>query len=428
MDIATGLKKVRQGVASISLATMLVSMLLTGVAQAAVANYNDVPAGAWYYTPVMTIANAAIVDGPSALNNYNYNPTGVVNRAMMTKFAVLAAKFTLVNPATPSFKDEDKAAWYYPYVETAAAHGVVSGYKDISGTLTGNFGPGDSVTREQAAKILVNAFSLAAFTPVNASFPDVNPTMWSYSFIETARHWSVLKGNPDGTFKPFNNINRAELAQMVVGAMNPVALVDQPPAVAGALTVALASDTAKGTTLPSNATSVSLMKVNFVAATSDVKINGLTIHKSGVSALPSAFQGYLYNGNDRLTSGKSFSGTTDDMVFTNLNLSISKGNTLALTFKGDMGDVTTTGNVQFQVKAVDSTAASVGGLPVTSSEFALSTTDVGSVTITKNGTVTNPKVGEDGVTIAKFKIAAATEAANIQQLGLYLAGTITTTD
>lgn len=426
MDIATGLKKVRQGVASISLATMLVSMLLTGVAQAAVANFNDVPAGAWYYTPVMTLANAAVIDGPSAVNNYNYNPNGSVNRAMMTKFAVLAAKFPLTN--TSSFKDVDQAAWYAPYVNTAAAHGVVGGYKDVNGNLTGNFGPGDYVTREQAAKILVNAFSLAASTPVNASFPDVTPTMWSYSFVETARHWSVLKGNPDGTFKPFNNINRAELAQMVVGAMNPVALVDQPPVVSGALTVALASDTAKGTTVPSNATAVSLMKVNFVAGASDVKINGLTIHKSGVSALPAAFQGYLYNGNDRLTSGKSFSGTTDDMVFTNLNLSISKGNTLALTFKGDMGDVITTGNVQFQVKAVDSTAASVGGLPVTSSEFALSTTDVGSVTITKNGTVTNPKVGEDGVTIAKFKIAAATEAANIQQLGLYLAGTITTSD
>ena len=84
------------------------------------------------------------------------------------------------------------------------------------------FGPGDAVTREQFAKMAVGALNLTSDTTGGPHFPDVGSDRWSYSFVETLYNWSVVDGYPDGSFKPGNDINRAEIAKMVVGAMNPV--------------------------------------------------------------------------------------------------------------------------------------------------------------------------------------------------------------
>jgi len=66
-----------------------------------------------------------------------------------------------------------------------------------------------------------NALALTTKTDGGPHFPDVGTDRWSYSFVETLYNWSVVDGYPDGTFGPGKNINRAEIAKMVVGAMNP---------------------------------------------------------------------------------------------------------------------------------------------------------------------------------------------------------------
>lgn len=46
------------------------------------------------------------------------------------------------------------------------------------------------------------------------NFPDVKPTDWFYEDVENMVLWDVIRGNSDGTFKPGNYINRAELSVM----------------------------------------------------------------------------------------------------------------------------------------------------------------------------------------------------------------------
>lgn len=48
-------------------------------------------------------------------------------------------------------------AWFAPYVRDAADRGIVSGYRGQDGRPLGMFGPGDSVTVEQLAKIAIEA-------------------------------------------------------------------------------------------------------------------------------------------------------------------------------------------------------------------------------------------------------------------------------
>ena len=47
-----------------------------------------------------------------------------------------------------------------------------------------------------------------------ASFPDVKSTDWFYDDVMNMVDWGVIEGNDDGTFKPGNNVNRAELSAM----------------------------------------------------------------------------------------------------------------------------------------------------------------------------------------------------------------------
>lgn len=211
-----GLNKVRRGIASFSLVMIIASFFAVSVAQAA--TFSDVQPSDWFSPYVEQLA----ADGILNTSTGTYRPADLVNRAEMAKLAVEAFKLTLENPDTPTFKDVPKGSWFYQYVETAAKNGIVGGYKDQTGTLTGYFGPGDSLTREQAMKILVLAAPLTTNTKGGPHFSDVPASAWSYEYVETGYNWSVVDGYADGTFNPTKNINRAEIAKMVVNAMNPV--------------------------------------------------------------------------------------------------------------------------------------------------------------------------------------------------------------
>lgn len=112
-----------------------------------------------------------------------------------------------------SFSDVSSADWYGPYVEWAASEGLISGYKDAAGNLTGQFGPQDTLTRAQLAVILWR----------NAG----SPTASSAGFIDTRGHWAekavdwcaqqgIVTGyDGTGNFGPDDNITREQLCTML---------------------------------------------------------------------------------------------------------------------------------------------------------------------------------------------------------------------
>ena len=215
MDITTSLKKIRRGVASFSLAAMVASFFAIGVAQAQ--TFPDVNPDAYYYVPVENLVAQGVIKGDQP----EYRPNDNVNRAEMAKLAVLAFGYEVETPDTPSFKDVSKDDWFYPYVETAKKHGIINGYKTAEGDLTGYYGPGDSLTREQAAAIIVKAAPLTENTTCGPSFPDVTLNMWSYKFVETLYAWSVIDGYENGNFGPADNVTRGQIAKILSNAMNP---------------------------------------------------------------------------------------------------------------------------------------------------------------------------------------------------------------
>ena len=63
-----------------------------------------------------------------------------------------------------------------------------------------------------AVALLMFGTSVFALT---TSFPDVPEGVWFYEDVMNLASWDVIRGYPDGTFKPGNNANRAEIAAML---------------------------------------------------------------------------------------------------------------------------------------------------------------------------------------------------------------------
>ena len=107
--------------------------------------FSDVPASDPFYSYVETAAHANIVSGYA---DGTFRPAANVTRGQLSKITVAAAGWSLQNPAAPSFIDVAPGSAFYPFVETAVCHGVVSGYADRT------FRPGADAVRGQIAKIV----------------------------------------------------------------------------------------------------------------------------------------------------------------------------------------------------------------------------------------------------------------------------------
>ena len=111
--------------------------------------------------------------------------------------------------------DDLEPDWYADYkteVYTLFHLGVVSGYPD------GSFDPEGLLTREQFVKLLVSAAGLEATGPVDPGFADVGPDRWSSAWIGAAEAAGWLDVEK-GAFEPARPITREEMAFMLDKAL-----------------------------------------------------------------------------------------------------------------------------------------------------------------------------------------------------------------
>ena len=105
------------------------------------------------------------------------------------------------------FKDVPAGAWYTTAVSTLANLGVISGYQD------GSFGPDRNITRAELATILARFFGTPGDSVLD-HFTDISGN-WARKYINQAAEAGLVYGYTDGTFRPDQNITRAETIVMV---------------------------------------------------------------------------------------------------------------------------------------------------------------------------------------------------------------------
>lgn len=89
---------------------------------------------------------------------------------------------------------------------------VISGYPD------GSYKPAGIVTRGEMAKIIICALGLEEYVGGTSGFSDM-AGHWSDKYVAYAASLGIINGYPDGTFKPDNTVSYDEAAKMLVAAL-----------------------------------------------------------------------------------------------------------------------------------------------------------------------------------------------------------------
>ena len=99
------------------------------------------------------------------------------------------------------------------YDDISAAY--TAGY--FQGTSKSTASPNATLTREEAATMLCRNLMLQPVSGENLSFTDSRlASSWSRGYIKAAADEGILRGDPDGKFRPLDNITRGEVAIMLV--------------------------------------------------------------------------------------------------------------------------------------------------------------------------------------------------------------------
>ncbi len=213
----------RAKLALLAVLTVALVASLAGVALAAVP-----PSGGWTdlsYSIVgkygITLEQVGMIS--DGYTDGSWRPWNNIPRNQFTKMAVDAYKIPLKNPATPSFSDVPASDIYYQYIEGAKAVGLING---VGG---GKFAPDATITREQAAAIIVRwvaqkngydpatMYSDAEAASILAVFPDGASVSSSLKKeIAFAVDFGVIWGTADGKLAPAATMTRIQGAAMII--------------------------------------------------------------------------------------------------------------------------------------------------------------------------------------------------------------------
>ena len=103
-----------------------------------------------------------------------------------------------------AFSDTPSWAWYWNDVDYAGHAGL------LSGTGWNTFSPDGKVNRATLVQVLYNREGKPA--PGTSPFPDAQPGEWYAGAVSWASGLGLVSGFEDGTFRPYAELNREQLA------------------------------------------------------------------------------------------------------------------------------------------------------------------------------------------------------------------------
>lgn len=185
--------------------------ICAGAPTAAFAEYlgfPDVNPTDWYASTVEWATENHVINGSNGM----WDPAGVVNRGMA---ATILHNYS-GDPAPAedaTFADADTFGWAGSGIAWAQDKGVFNGY----GGAYGNFGPWDTLTREQAACVLYNMLGKGEKVDTSAmnGFADASRvSAWARDGVAWATYHKIM--GQGGTISPTSTCTRAEFVTMLL--------------------------------------------------------------------------------------------------------------------------------------------------------------------------------------------------------------------
>ncbi|MFN9810719.1 MAG: S-layer homology domain-containing protein [Deltaproteobacteria bacterium] len=131
------------------------------------------------------------------------------------RFTSLASHRDFLDCASSRFMTRDGLARPAPFSDVLChwAEGMLGALRDaraISGYPNGTFRPYGTITRAEFAAMIASALQPTAVRAAT-SFRDVSPRAWYARHVETAQRGGYLSGYPDGTFRPDAPVTRQDI-------------------------------------------------------------------------------------------------------------------------------------------------------------------------------------------------------------------------
>lgn len=185
-------------------------LLSTSIVVAAPKQFKDVPSNHWAYPQIMNMYNKGIISGDQF---GNFNPNSTITRAEFAKIMVNVAGIEVTQVKVKSFDDVTLTDWYTPYIEAARSY--------LTGFQKGNtfyYKPNDPALREDIAIAMVKLKKIDpnTYTTAECEFTDFDTVSdVAKPYVRAAKACGLIGGYPDGTFKPFGSLTRAESASLL---------------------------------------------------------------------------------------------------------------------------------------------------------------------------------------------------------------------
>ena len=150
-----------------------------------------------------------------------FHPDQAMNRSMLVTVLYRMEKEPAAEGRGKSFEDVSAGAYYVKAVVWASDKGIVAGYSETQ------FGPEDTITREQLAVILNRYATYKGYntskTADLAAFQDADQiSEWARVPVQWANVMKLLNGRTSTTLAPKGSATRAEVAKILVTFLDTV--------------------------------------------------------------------------------------------------------------------------------------------------------------------------------------------------------------
>ncbi len=170
------------------------------------AAYTDVPTEHWAAAEIDRATQAGFISGQG---DGEFGLGQTLTRAEFASMLTRLMGWDSAAGGQAAFSDVAAGAWYYDAVQTVCSNGAVD--------AGGAFRPGDNITREEMAVMLVRALGYQTLAADNADlaipFTDVTDNQ---GYIAMAYDFGIIAGKSSDTFAPDDGALREEAAAMML--------------------------------------------------------------------------------------------------------------------------------------------------------------------------------------------------------------------
>jgi len=111
------------------------------------------------------------------------------------------------------FTDYDASQFEFHTMENLSRVGI------ILGNEKGEAKPFDTVTRAEAAAMVLRFLGISSVVSAEMPFSDVSRADWFYGTVGAMYEAGIVKGDSDSTFSPYREVTREEITVMIVRAL-----------------------------------------------------------------------------------------------------------------------------------------------------------------------------------------------------------------